>query len=321
MPYINGLVFTVIKIMRKIFNLLISIGLLFLAVYYFGVDRIIEQAKNIKLEFFLFAIIINLLLIPIVTKRWQLILRLLTPLPNFIQCLRAQLVAMYAGLFFPGLISGTAVKLVLMRQIGIRSKYTLLSILFDKIAIVLPLVTCIAISVPFIADTHVFQEELDNFPKVVAAVFLVFISIIAGALLIPRLIHNDSMVLKNLLQLHKGKIAAIFLWGIVVVCMGVLQYWTLFEFNASLADLFLVTPAVIFISSLPLSIGGWGLREGSGILFFALIDIPGEVALLASVQVGFAGIIVSMIGAFFWSKDLIPEGKKAMSAAIAKTKN
>lgn len=306
--------------MRKLFNISISIGLLFLAVYYFGIDQIMEHAKNIQLEFFAFALLLNLILIPIVSKRWQLILKLLTPLPTYMQCMRAQIVAMYAGLFFPGLISGTAVKLVLMRKIGVRSKYTLLSILFDKIAIVLPLITCIAVSIPFIADTHIFQKELDNFPKIVAAVFLVFMSIVAGALFLPRLLRHDTMIFKNLIQLHKGKIVAIFFWGLIVVCIGVLQYWTLFEFKVDLADLFLVTPAVIFISSLPLSVGGWGLREGSGILFFTLIDIPGELALLASVQVGFAGIIISMLGAFFWSKDLIPEGKKAMEAALERAK-
>ena len=306
--------------MRIFFNILISIGLLFLAVYYFGLERIMDHAKNIKLEYFLIAVLLNLCLVPIVSKRWQLILKIFTTLPTYIQCIRAQLVAMYAGLFFPSLISGTAVKVVLMRHIGVRSKHTLLSILFDKIAIVLPLVVCIAVSVPFIAETHVFQKELDQFPKIVAAVFLVFVSIIAGSLFIPKLLKHDSTILKDILTLHKGKIVAIFLWGLMVVCIGIFQYWALFEFNANLADLFLVAPAVIFISSLPLSIGGWGIREGSGILFFALIDIPGEVALLASVQVGFAGIIVSMLGAFFWSKDLIPESKKAMEAALERAK-
>ena len=302
--------------MRFFLNIFVSLSLLAVALFYFGPQNILTNAQNINPEYFVVALILAFLQIPLATRRWQLTLKLLTPLPTFMLCLRAQALSMYAGLFIPGIISGTAIKTVMLKRAGVRIKHALLSVIFDKIAIVLPLLCVIAFGMPFMADEYFLNNRLDNIPKFILAIFFVIIGALLSTALFLRYLRKDSQIFKNLLYNHKKKFIFIFFWGLVLITIGVAQYWVLFEFNIELSKLLLVAPAVIFISSLPLSIGGWGIREGSGILFFTLIGIPGEVALLASIQVGLSGVISSLFGAFLWSKDFIPEAKEVMKAAI-----
>lgn len=304
------------RFMRNALSLFTSVSLLVIAIFYFGPQNIISEAQNINFIYFAFAVILAFLQIPLATRRWQLILNLLTPLPAFILCLRAQALSMYAGLFVPGIISGTAIKTVMVRRAGVRIKHALISIIFDKVAIVLPLLCVIAFSMPFMADEYFLDNKLDNIPKVILSIFLLLIGAFIFSAMLFRYLRNDFQIFKDLILNHKKKFVFIFLWGLALIAIGITQYWVLFEFKVELTKLILVAPMVIFISSLPLSVGGWGVREGSGILFFTLIGIPGELALLATIQVGFSGVITSLAGVFLWSKDFIPEAKEVMKVAI-----
>jgi uncharacterized membrane protein YbhN (UPF0104 family) len=51
-------------------------------------------------------------------------------------------------------------------------------------------------------------------------------------------------------------------------------------------DILMVLPLVSIIASIPLSIGGWGIREGAFVYGLGLLGVPGETAFLVSVQVG-----------------------------------
>jgi len=50
------------------------------------------------------------------------------------------------------------------------------------------------------------------------------------------------------------------------------------------------------LSLLPISVGGWGVREGSLIAAFALVGVPPEVALAASITFGIILLASSLPG-------------------------
>jgi len=61
--------------------------------------------------------------------------------------------------------------------------------------------------------------------------------------------------------------------------------------------LFFVTlmPVIAFLVSLPISVGGWGVREGMMILGLGAFGVKAEMALVLSVAYGFAGVLVSCL--------------------------
>lgn len=68
----------------------------------------------------------------------------------------------------------------------------------------------------------------------------------------------------------------------------------------TLASALTVIPPVIFVSMLPVSIGGWGVREGAMVVALGLTGIEPADALLISVTYGVMIAIVGLIGGILW---------------------
>lgn len=71
-------------------------------------------------------------------------------------------------------------------------------------------------------------------------------------------------------------------------------------------ELVAILPVLALIASLPISFGGWGIREGAFIYGLGLIGFSPEHAFLLSVQVGLVGLIAPLVvGGFYMFYDRI----------------
>lgn len=68
------------------------------------------------------------------------------------------------------------------------------------------------------------------------------------------------------------------------------------EFKHSL----LLMPLIILITILPISIAGWGVREGAMIMLLGLVGMPSEQALALSILVGIVALISGLPGGLIW---------------------
>jgi uncharacterized membrane protein YbhN (UPF0104 family) len=59
--------------------------------------------------------------------------------------------------------------------------------------------------------------------------------------------------------------------------------------------LILMQPVTLF-ATLPISIGGWGVREAAMVTFLGLVGVPPSAAVIVSIQIGFLGVVVSLPG-------------------------
>jgi uncharacterized membrane protein YbhN (UPF0104 family) len=64
--------------------------------------------------------------------------------------------------------------------------------------------------------------------------------------------------------------------------------------------LLVLLPPVVLMSSLPISVGGWGVREASMVVALAEIGMPAETALLMSVQMGALAALLALPGGLLW---------------------
>jgi glycosyltransferase 2 family protein len=65
----------------------------------------------------------------------------------------------------------------------------------------------------------------------------------------------------------------------------------------------LLTPAVMEIAMLPISIAGWGVREGVAIIAFSGFGVPSTVALGSSLLFGLIVLTVGLVGGILWLVD------------------
>ena len=87
--------------------------------------------------------------------------------------------------------------------------------------------------------------------------------------------------------------------GLLVHVSSVAIFWTaILMLNGSVGFglCLLIVPAAILIASIPISLGGWGLREGTLVAGFSLVGVPPDVVVAASVLYGVSGIVSGLIG-------------------------
>ena len=59
-------------------------------------------------------------------------------------------------------------------------------------------------------------------------------------------------------------------------------------------------PLVVLIMTIPISIGGWGVRETAMVALFGLIGVSNEGALVLSVLIGLVGMVSALPGGLIW---------------------
>ena len=66
---------------------------------------------------------------------------------------------------------------------------------------------------------------------------------------------------------------------------------------ATIAAVFFVSvmPAIAIISALPISVGGWGVREGAMVAGLSIFSIPADTAIVLSISYGLGGLLVALL--------------------------
>ncbi|MEO5337065.1 MAG: flippase-like domain-containing protein [Magnetospirillum sp. WYHS-4] len=73
--------------------------------------------------------------------------------------------------------------------------------------------------------------------------------------------------------------------------------------DISVVDCLILIPLVILITTLPISIGGWGVREGAMVGTLGLVGVPAESALVLSILFGLSAMVTALPGGVFWLMD------------------
>ena len=93
------------------------------------------------------------------------------------------------------------------------------------------------------------------------------------------------------------------------ICMSLSVYALAKSLNLTLSimDCLVLIPPVALLAALPISLGGWGIREAAMVSFLGLVGVPNSAALILSIQFGLVTIAVSLPGGLLWL--LYREGK------------
>jgi uncharacterized membrane protein YbhN (UPF0104 family) len=83
--------------------------------------------------------------------------------------------------------------------------------------------------------------------------------------------------------------------SVVAYCLARAQ-----NLDVSFVDFLALMPPVVLLGALPISIGGWGVRENVLVLTLAPLGIAAGSALLVGVQIGLLGAVLSLPGAAIW---------------------
>jgi len=233
----------------------------------------------------------------------------------------------YIGTFFNswllGNIGGDIARAMLAPEGGIGRIRIIYSVLFDRVVtlaglafVILPIIALnlgpLARSVPVFAS--------------LAVAALPFIGLSAIALLAPVISGRAPAAMARIRELGLTwrllcqapvrlgaalAIAAASQIAIPAVAYGLARAQHL---DVSFLDFLILIPPVVLLSALPISIGGWGVRENAMIIALAPIGVASGSALLIAVQLALLANLLSLPGGILW---LAHHGLKRAPPAVA----
>jgi glycosyltransferase 2 family protein len=216
------------------------------------------------------------------------------------------------GFFFEqvtiGFVGGDAVRLWLLRRADVPLGRAIRALLLDRACGFASLVLLSLLGI------HALLPLVDETVRSVIAVTLIagiaigFVAVAVGFALTKLLPRSRLAGFWQRLgpqgqAVNVVALATVFALAATTHLLNVLVFWMLGQslgLTMTLSQWFVVAPTVLLISMLPISVGGWGVREGLMVVALHGFGIPTEEALLPSILFGLCAVIATLPGGIFW---------------------
>ena len=279
-------------------KILISSSLIFFIFRSIDFNRILTVLGDIDYRYFLTALIITTVNLIIGAYRWKVILKVGEIDLQFKNILSLYFVGFFFNTFVPGNIGGDILRGYDVRQVSGKSKESFISVLMDRFIALFSLVLVCLVSCFFskqvIANKGIFFFILGFFSiSSLALIFFLNSNIMRKFGFVLKIFNHRNMDAKIKEAYHhildyKGRkdiIVPVFLISVFSHIVLILSIYILslsISSTVSIKYFFLFVPIIIFLSMIPITISGLGIREGGFAYFFAIVGMPKESALLIS---------------------------------------
>lgn len=220
--------------------------------------------------------------------------------------IRLWILGVFFSQFLISFIGGDAIRAIALSKSGVSPGIAIKAVFLDRVFGSIAIIILFLLTLPTLLHLITVDPMYWGILGLAGFSLTMVIGFLVMGLVPYRTIQNkfisrllDISSLSRYLYMH-GK------QTIKIVCLSLLVhicsiYKIYFLTNAlggdiQLSQAFYVGSVVILISLLPLSISGWGVREGAMVVGFGLINISSEIALMVSILFGLSLLISSLPG-------------------------
>jgi glycosyltransferase 2 family protein len=276
-----------------------------------GIDRtaIVEAVRSTR-GWFLILALAQMILIPILGGiRWQLILKRLGWPMSLQPLTRLFWVGMAFNQILPSAVGGDAVRVVLACREGLSGTMSAVSVLIERCMMTLSLVLVVVVLTVVFAPVGTLDASLISLAAVLLGTGLVGLALLP---LMRWLLTKapETRVVRLAIHVVDGLRRVIFspgaapLMGLCVITnlnLGIAAWWLAsgFGLSLSLVQVLAVISMVTLAVVIPVSIGGWGVREAAMVMLLGRLAVPADIAFLFSVAFGLAVAASSLPGLLF----------------------
>ena len=220
------------------------------------------------------------------------------------------LIGLFFNLTLPSTIGGDAVRMWKLHRVGLPGTAAVVSVMIDRMVALLAILVLVLVSVPALFALIPDRATRGGVLLLLGAGFLAF----AAAMVLDRLplAFSRFRLLRGLAQLSADlrrvllapRIAAPALLfsllnqGGLVGVVGLLAHGL--GIPVGWLQCLVVVPLAILVTVLPISIAGWGVREGAFVAGFGFAGVPATDALALSVLFGLLNTLVCLPGGLVW---------------------
>ena len=269
------------------------------------------RAENLAIAVAFLCVAILVIQSVIAAARLRLLCGVIGPGLRFARSWNYTLVGLFFNQVLPSTIGGDAIKVwLLTKSDGWSIRSSLHCILIDRAFGLIALFLVIALTMPWVISTI---EDPQMITGIVAVLAMGILGTLIFAFLpkLPRLLERTRAV--NELRALRDTFRSIFnsfpvyglvgIYGVSMYLLNVGVVWFVAQevgINADLIGCLVIVPIALLISFIPISIAGWGLREGAMVAGFAYVGVSATDAVFLSVTLGLCTTTVGLIGGILW---------------------
>ncbi len=289
----------------------VSVGLLWLLARGIDLDAVAQQIVGADPLWLIVAVLLAAAVLPMAAIRWQLVTRAISSPVTVRDALSITAIGWFFNQTLPSTIGGDAVRIFLAWRTGITKTGAIHGIVLDRL---MGLFVVLALATLFLPPLLAGLSE--DFQKWFLTAFIVagytgyFLLFAMTGTFAERL---DNIRLARLARaLSRDARTTLLSWssgGMILVISVVLQIVQIASvyviavalgLDVSFTAIMIALPAVLLVSSLPVSLAGWGVREQSMVLALGAMGVAAPDALAISVLLGLSWIIIGLPGALVW---------------------
>ena len=288
--------------MMNLFKYILTLGLLYYVIDTYGTDiRKIFSIINyhyIGLVFF-----VSFLQYVLSAYRWMYISSKNGSEMNFFYCLKFYYISSFINNILPGGVIGDIYRAYCARESNhsiINLSKSVQGIIFERLSgqIMMFFVFLFSLSLFFLINGRYVAFIYTVIPVILT---IMIILIIAKKIYLNKIHPNELMI--NFKKIFSG----IIFWNHTIISFFVvLSYIIIYIISAEALGLsidyfsfFVFTPIILFSMTLPVSIGGWGVREGTALLIAFLLGLSASSSISVAILYGIINLLCSLPGLYF----------------------
>ena len=292
------------------FKILFSTGLFVLIINSLDFSGTIKLLKTTNLNFFFVAMLIIALQIIIANIRWQIVLNNFKFKLSYMTTLRYLWIGLFFNQALPSSIGGDALRGYYLSRSGANLKNSTLGVLLDRFFGFIGLVALVLIVVPLLFS------RLDGLAAQWEIIFVIFgmLSVLSVVFTLDLLPYDFSnwKIIRGLYALSfevrkmffsKTPGIILLLLSISIHTFSIIAVLILSEglgLEIAWLGIVLVVPLATLFMLIPISIAGWGVREGVMIVGLGYLNVLPEQALALSILYGLLMLITALPGGIIW---------------------
>ncbi len=304
---------------RQALKFAVTLGLLGLLAAKVDLKAVGERIGLIGVGPFVLSVLVVLGLSVLVSLRWQLILtRMHSPL-GFGESWRIVMTGQFFNQILPSGMGGDAVRVWLLGRRAVRLRTAFLSVAADRIFALAAVVLCMFGSLPLLHSPAVWPVVLLTLAGTAGILVLLAIDHIFSLVsrMLPRwlcamaqkplgpgidVLRGVATTLRLVLRAWPEGAAVAGISVLAQLVLGWVVYFIARSLHVQIGLLTVIAlfPPALLLSMMPISLGGWGVREAALVWLLGTAHVPQDAALAISLLFGFVTTVAGLPGGLLW---------------------
>ena len=299
------------RLLLLLLKVIISLLLLYVSLRTVNLAALGERLSRLNVGWIIAALSLQAAQVALQALRWRAIALGCGAKLTQRAAVRINFVAAFFNQVLPSTIGGDAARVILLARAGSGWASAAYSVMIDRVAGVVALSVVVIGCLPW--TLALLQDPIARVILLLigaGAIIGAFIFIVIGVLRLPLLelwaptrhLVEVSRTARQLTQSPQQS-TLIGIASFAIHLLTITSIWCIAQSvtaSASFTLLLYMIPPVILISTIPISIAGWGVRESSMIVAFTYAGLAAGDGLIVSILFGLTAFAIGALGGAVW---------------------